>query len=47
MHEGPTLLSGQGDYWCVKMPDVRGNNVMIVSVHVHKFVCTYVERARA
>lgn len=38
VHRGPDLLSGHeglggwGDYRCVKAPDVRGNNVMIVHV---------------
>lgn len=34
------LLSGQGDYWCVKTPDVSGNNVMIV--HVHTVACVHI-----
>lgn len=42
VHEGPTLLSGQGDYWCVKTPDVSGNNVMIVRVHVQTFACVHI-----
>lgn len=40
VHEGPALLSGQGDYWCVKTPDVSGNNVMIV--HVQTFACVHI-----
>lgn len=36
-HIGRAPLAGQGDYWCVKTPDVSGNNVTIV--HVQTFAC--------
>lgn len=44
LHRGLTLLSGQGDYWCVKTPDVSGHNVMIV--HVQTFACVHICGAR-
>lgn len=34
-----SALGTGGDYWCVKTPDVRGNNVMIV--HVQTFACVH------